>query len=54
MMATATEIGEKYALITRRLELQNGSSGQELRSLLLNRKKNLRFQWRMWDTSFTI
>ncbi|KAE8420926.1 hypothetical protein BDV36DRAFT_281150 [Aspergillus pseudocaelatus] len=43
-MAAVEGVQEKYALITRRLELQSGFSGQELRTLLLE-KKNLRFQW---------
>lgn len=37
-------VEDRYALITRRLELQNGRSGQRLQSLLAD-SKAIKYQW---------
>ncbi|OAQ92608.1 tyrosyl-tRNA synthetase [Purpureocillium lilacinum] len=43
-MATALGAEQKYSLITRRLEIQNGWSGQKLQSLLAQ-GKGIKYQW---------
>lgn len=46
-MATALGAEQKYSLITRRLEIQNGWSGQKLQSLLAQ-GKGIKYQWGQW------
>lgn len=41
---------QKYSLITRRLEVQNGWSAQKLHSLLTN-GRTVKYQWGQWLTS---
>ncbi|KAE8152378.1 tyrosine--tRNA ligase, cytoplasmic [Aspergillus avenaceus] len=48
-MSSNLSIEEKYALVTRRMELQNGSTAQQLRELLL-KDRPLRY---LWDTAPT-
>ncbi|KAF3483849.1 tyrosyl-tRNA synthetase [Arthroderma uncinatum] len=43
-MASSLKAEEKYSLISRRLELQNGQSAQELQSLLIQ-GKTIKYQW---------
>ncbi|KAB8231864.1 uncharacterized protein BDW43DRAFT_312783 [Aspergillus alliaceus] len=48
-MASNLTVEQKYSLVTRRMELQNGATAQELRALLL-KDRPVRF---LWDTAPT-